>query len=60
MDPEQLWATTMEPKNRIMLRVTIEDAMSAERAVADLMGTQVEKRKDFIQTHAKDVRFLDI
>ncbi|MBP3885327.1 MAG: DNA topoisomerase (ATP-hydrolyzing) subunit B [Olsenella sp.] len=60
MDPEQLWSTTMEPKNRIMLRVTIEDAMAAERAVSDLMGTQVEKRKDFIQTHAKDVRFLDI
>lgn len=60
MDPEQLWTTTMEPKNRILLKVTIEDAMAAERAVADLMGTQVEKRKDFIQTHAKDVRFLDI
>ena len=60
MDPDQLWSTTMEPKNRIMLRVTIEDAMVAERAVADLMGNQVEKRKDFIQTHAKDVRFLDI
>ena len=60
MDPEQLWSTTMEPKNRILLQVTIEDGMAAERAVADLMGTQVEKRKDFIQTHAKDVRFLDI
>lgn len=60
MDPEQLWSTTMEPKNRIMLRVTVDDAREAERAVANLMGTQVEKRKDFIQTHAKDVRFLDI
>jgi DNA gyrase subunit B len=60
MDPEQLWSTTMEPKNRILLQVTIEDAMAAERAVSNLMGTQVEKRKDFIQTHAKDVRFLDI
>ncbi len=60
MDPEQLWSTTMEPKNRILLQVTIDDAMAAERAVSDLMGTQVEKRKDFIQTHAKDVRFLDI
>ena len=60
MDPEQLWATTMEPKNRIMLRVSIDDAMIAERAVADLMGNQVEKRKNFIQKHAKDVRFLDI
>lgn len=60
MDPEQLWVTTMEPKNRILLKVTIDDAIAAERAVADLMGTQVERRKDFIQTHAKDVRFLDI
>ena len=60
MDPEQLWSTTMEPKNRILLKVTIDDAMAADRAVADLMGNQVEKRKDFIQTHAKDVRFLDI
>lgn len=60
MDPEQLWATTMEPKNRIMLRVTIDDAMAADRAVANLMGNQVEKRRTFIQTHAKDVRFLDI
>ena len=60
MDPEQLWSTTMEPKNRILLRVTIDDAMAAERAVSDLMGTEVEKRKEFIQTHAKDVRFLDI
>jgi len=43
-----------------MLRVSIEDAMAAELAVSNLMGTTVEKRKDFIQTHAKDVRFLDI
>ena len=55
MDPEQLWATTMEPKNRILLKVTIDDALAADRAVSDLMGNQVEKRKDFIQTHAKDV-----
>ena len=60
MDPEQLWETTMEPKNRIMLRVTVEDALAADRAVSDLMGTTVEKRRNFIQTHAKDVRFLDI
>lgn len=50
----------MEPKNRILLKVTIDDALAADRAVSDLMGNQVEKRKDFIQTHAKDVRFLDI
>lgn len=60
MDPEQLWETTMEPSGRIMLRVSIEDAAEAERIVTDLMGDQVEPRKDFIQKHARDVRFLDI
>ena len=60
MDPEQLWETTMEPSGRIMLQVSIEDAAEAERIVIDLMGDQVEPRKDFIQKHARDVRFLDI
>lgn len=60
MDPEQLWETTMEPANRILLQVSTDDATAAERAVSDLMGTAVEKRKDFIQKHAKDARFLDI
>ena len=60
MDPEQLWETTMEPQNRKMLRVEIEDAAAAERIVSELMGEIVEPRKKFIQNHAKDVRFLDI
>ena len=60
MDAKQLAETTMEPKNRILLQVGIEDALAAELAVSDLMGNQVEKRKEFIQTHSKDVRFLDI
>lgn len=60
MDPEQLWETTMEPKNRILLQVSIDDAAAAERTVSDLMGTQVEKRREFIQRRAKDARFLDI
>lgn len=60
MDPDQLWETTMEPENRMMLRVEIEDAAAAERVVSELMGEQVEPRKRFIQEHAKDVRFLDI
>ena len=60
MDPEQLWETTMEPQHRMMLKVEIEDAAQAERVVSELMGDQVEPRKKFIQTHAKDVRFLDI
>ena len=60
MDPEQLWETTMEPSKRMMLQVSIEDAAEAERAVSELMGDQVEPRKEFIQKHARDVRFLDI
>jgi DNA gyrase subunit B len=60
MDPEQLWETTMEPSKRMMLQVSIEDAAEAERSVSELMGDQVEPRKEFIQKHARDVRFLDI
>ena len=59
MDPEQLWETTMEPSTRTMLQVSIEDAAEAERVVSELMGDQVEPRKEFIQKHAHDVRFLD-
>lgn len=60
MDPDQLWETTMEPETRILMQVSIEDAAAAERAVSELMGDQVEPRKEYIQKHAKDVRFLDI
>jgi DNA gyrase subunit B len=60
MNPDQLWETTMDPATRTLLQVTIPDAMAAEDAVSDLMGGDVEPRKDFIQRHAKDVRFLDI
>jgi DNA gyrase subunit B len=60
MDPQQLWETTMEPANRTLLQVTMDDALLADRVVSDLMGDQVEPRKEFIQRHAKDVRFLDI
>jgi DNA gyrase subunit B len=60
MDPEQLWETTMEPANRTLLQVTMDDALMAEKVVSDLMGDNVEPRKEFIQKHAKDVRFLDI
>ncbi|MCL2606611.1 MAG: DNA gyrase subunit B, partial [Coriobacteriia bacterium] len=55
-----LWETTMDPKKRTLLQVSIEEAMLAEQTVADLMGDQVEPRKEFIQKYAKDVRFLDI
>jgi len=60
MDPEQLWETTMEPENRTLLQVTIEDAAQAEKVVTELMGDLVEPRREFIQKNAKDVRFLDI
>lgn len=49
MDPEQLWETTMEPTSRTLLQVSIDDAAEAERVVSELMGDQVEPRKDFIQ-----------
>ena len=60
MDPQQLWETTMEPSSRTLLQVSIENAAEAERVVSDLMGDQVEPRREFIQKRAKDVRFLDI
>lgn len=60
MDPDQLAETTIDPKNRTLLRVTIEDATEAERVVSQLMGNDVECRRAFIETHAKDVRYLDI
>ncbi|PKQ20271.1 MAG: DNA topoisomerase (ATP-hydrolyzing) subunit B [Actinobacteria bacterium HGW-Actinobacteria-6] len=60
MNPEQLWETTMDPERRTLLQVTLDDALGAEEAFVDLMGDQVEPRREFIQRHAKSVRFLDI
>ena len=59
MDPKQLASTTMDPKTRILQRVTIEDAAMADRAVRELMGNQVEYRRSYIEKHAHDARFLD-
>ena len=60
MNPEQLWETTMNPENRTLLQVTIEDAAAADRVFDMLMGSSVPPRKRFITTHAKNVRNLDV
>ena len=56
MNPEQLWETTMNPENRILLQVTVEDAAVADRTFDMLMGNEVAPRKRFIQSHAKKVQ----
>ena len=59
MDPKQLASTTMDPKTRILQRVSIEDAAVADRAVRELMGSEVGYRREYIEKHAHDARFLD-
>ena len=53
MNPEELWETTMDPKNRLLKQIKIEDAQEADKAFDVLMGTDVPSRKSFIQTNAK-------
>jgi DNA gyrase subunit B len=60
MNPEQLWATTMNPQTRTILQVTIENAADADRTFSILMGDEVEPRREFIEKNAKYVRNLDI
>jgi DNA gyrase subunit B len=60
MNAEELWDTTMDPQNRLMLQVTLDDAAHADEIFSILMGEDVEQRRSFIQRNAKDVRFLDI
>ena len=61
MNAEQLRETTMDPATRTLQRVTLEEAAAApEQIFSDLMGDKVEPRKEFIERHAKEVRFLDV
>ncbi len=60
MNPDQLWETTMDPKTRTLLQVSVEDAEKTSEIFDILMGSEVAPRKKFIQTHAKSVKDLDI
>ena len=60
MNPEQLWETTMDPKTRTLKQITMENVAKADELFTILMGDEVAPRREFIETHALEVKNLDI
>ena len=60
MNADQLWDTTMDPETRTLLKVTLENAVEADKIFTKLMGDEVEPRRNYIEEHAKDVEHLDV
>jgi DNA gyrase subunit B len=60
MNPEQLWETTMNPEQRTLVQIRLEDAYAADEIFTMLMGDEVEPRREYIQTHALEVQNLDV
>ena len=60
MNSEQLWETTLDPNRRVLLRVTLQEAVEADRMFSVLMGEDVERRRQYIEEHALEVKNLDV